>query len=151
MAKSLQQPWFKKGWLASATYTTTVTSAALALPMGDCYALAMVSSTGSGTTPTLDIVIQSSFDGGTSYVNLPLRFTQVTGTAASEVIYFKNGLGGNEIALASLVAATGGQLAKNCLFDPNFLKVVVTVGGSTPSIVMVIHAGVLPSGRQGEL
>lgn len=150
MAKSLNQGWFKKGWLASAAYTTTTTSSALSLPTGDCYALVIATSAASGTSPTLDIVIQSSYDGGSTYINLPLRFTQVTTTAA-EAIYFKQGLGGNEVALASLTADTGGQLAKNCIFDPNFMKVKVTVGGSTPSITMVMHAAVLPSGRQGEL
>lgn len=150
MAKSLNQVWAKKGWLASAAYTTTTTSSALSLPTADCYGLHMASSAASGTSPTLDIVLQSSFDGGTTYVNLPIRFTQVT-TTASEVIFFKNGLGGNEVALAQVVADTGGQLAKNCVFDPNFLKVKVTVGGSTPSITMVIHAIALPTGRQGEL
>ena len=150
MARSLQPVWFKKNWLASAAYTTTTTSAALALPLGDCYMLFASSSAASGTSPTLDVVLQSSIDGGTTYINLPIRFTQIT-TTATEMVIFKNGLGGNEVALANLVADTGGQLAKNCLFDPNFMKVKVTVGGSTPSITLVIHAAVLPVGRQGEL
>lgn len=150
MAKSLIPVRWNKNWLASAAYTTTTTSAALSLPIADCYMLYIATSAASGTSPTLDIVIQSSIDGGTTYINLPLRFTQVT-TTATEMLIFKNGLGGNEVALANLVADTGGQLAKNCLFDPNFMKVKVTVGGSTPSITLVMHAAVLPSGRQGEL
>jgi hypothetical protein len=132
--------------VASAAYTTTTTTSAFSLKgQGDCYHVIIKNNTVTGTTPTLDAVLQTSVDGGTTYVNLPIRSTQCT--AAGQIHWvFKMGLGGNEVALESPAADTGGTLAKNCLFDPNFMKIKFTIGGTNPSFTTVVYGAQLPAG-----
>lgn len=134
-----------KSSIVSTAYTTTVTSAAFALPgQGDSYALILNCTAATGTTPTVDAVVQSSVDGGTTYVNLPLRTTQITAAGVRHIV-FKLGLGGNEVALESTAADTGGTLAKNCLFDPKFMKIKFTVGGTNPSVTIQVFSAALPA------
>ena len=64
--------------VASNTVTATGNSATFVMPFADAYRLILIVSAASGTTPTLDGVLQDSPDGGTTWVNLPLRFTQMT-------------------------------------------------------------------------
>jgi hypothetical protein len=132
--------------VASAAYATTTTTAAFNLAgQGDSYHLIIKNNTVTGTTPTLDAVLQTSVDGGTTYVNLPIRTTQATAAGQNHLV-FKMGLGGNEVALESPAADTGGTLAKNCLFDPNFMKIKFTIGGTNPSFTTVVYEAVLPAG-----
>ena len=131
-------------WLTVTAAAATATSAALKVPVADTYAIWVNVTTATGTSPTCDIVLQTSVDGGTTYIDLPLRYTQKT-AAAAEVLVFKLGLGQNEVALAQVVADTGGQLAKNCVFDPNYLKVKYTIGGTNPSFTFKMYVMVLPS------
>lgn len=132
MAQSLQRP-FVKNLIASATRTSTVTTAALDFGIGSSYTVVFDVGTGTGTSPTLDFVIQSSLDGGTTWINLPLRTAQITTAATTTMLVFRNGLGENEVALNQITAATGGTLAKNCNFDPKYMRIVATIGGTNPS------------------
>lgn len=136
-----------KTLLASAAYTTTTTSAAFALP-GNCesYAICIKTSAATGTSPTMDAVLQTSVDGGTTYVNLPIRSTQIT-AAGQNWFVFKQGLGGNEVALENPAADTGGTLAKNCIFDPGYMKIKFTIGGTNPSITSVVYGAGIPQGE----
>lgn len=139
------RPRFKTA-LASATMTTTTTSSAFSLGgLADTYAVVFNVTAASGTSPTLDIILQTSVDGGTTYVNLPLRTTQIT-AAGRNWLVFKLGLGDNEAAVESPAAATGGSLAKNCIFDPFFMKAVFTIGGTNPSFTVVAYSAVINSG-----
>jgi hypothetical protein len=135
-----------KTLIASTAYTTTVTSSAFALPgLADTYHLILNCTAATGTSPTVDAVLQSSVDGGTTYVNLPLRATQITAAGVRHLV-FKLGLGGNEVALENTAADTGGTLAKNCIFDPNFMKIKFTVGGTNPSVTIVVYGASLAAG-----
>lgn len=139
MPRNLQKPVLKT-WLTVAATATTATSAALALPMADAYTVYFNVTTGSGTTPTLDIVFQTSFDGGTTYGNIPFRLTQITGTGVAAMT-FRLGLGVGEAGAESVgvVADTGGTLYKPCVFDPNFMKLKYTIGGTNPSFAFTVY------------
>jgi len=137
-------PVIKNAWLTVTAAAATATSSALSLPIADTYAIWVIVSAATGTTPTCDIVLQTSYDGGTTYVDLPLRYTQKT-AAASEVLVFKNGLGNNEVALGQVVADTGGQVAKNCVFDWRYIKVKYTIGGTNPSFTFTMQVLGTPS------
>ena len=148
MPSALQKPRFFTA-LVSAAYTTTTTSAAFSMAGagGDSFMLWFNHTAASGTSPTMDAVVQSSPDGGTTYVNLPLRSTQIT-TTGQNLILWKLGLGDSDAAVESPIADTGGTLAKNCLFDPAFMKIKFTIGGSTPSITTVVYGAVLNKGSR---
>lgn len=135
MSSNLTRPIIKS-LVASAAYTTT-TTAAFAMPVGaDTYQITFNATAVTGTSPTADIVLQTSYDKGTTYVNLPLRSTQITAAGVRHFV-FKLGLGNNEVALENSAADTGGTLAKNCIFDPEFMKAKVTIGGTNPSVTGV--------------
>lgn len=146
MPRSLQLPNIKSV-IASTAYTTTTTSAAFAMPVADTYDLIFNITAATGTSPTVDPVLQTSVDGGTTYVNLPLRCTQITATGVRHLV-FKLGLGGNEVALESTAADTGGTLAKNCVFDPKFMKIKFTVGGTNPSVTIQVFLASTLAGSQ---
>lgn len=137
MAKSLVKPLIKT-LVSSTAYTTTTTSSAFAIPLAETYQIVINATAVTGTSPTLDAQLSTSVDKGTTYITLPLRSTQIT-AAGKSVMVFKLGLGGNEVALESVAAATGGTLAKNCVFDPDYMKVVFTIGGTNPSVTAVVY------------
>lgn len=143
MAQSLGKP-FVKVLQASAAKAATLNidfNASNAFS----YTVQVNCSAVTGTTPTLDVCLATSVDGGTTYVNLPLRFTQFTAAAVRDLI-FRNGLGENEIALEQVVAATGGTLAKNCNFDPAYMRLVCTIGGTNPSFTFAAYLFAMPLG-----
>lgn len=123
----------------------TASTAAIDMGLGDCFAIIVDVTTATGTSPTCDIVVQSALDG-TNYKDLPLRFTQKT-AAAIEHLNFRLGLGNNEVALAQVAADTGGQLAKNCLFDPHKIKLKYTIGGTNPAFTFTAYIITLPVQR----
>lgn len=132
--------------------TSTSTTSNIDMGLGDCYAIGLeVTAGGTGTSPTLDVVLQTSFDGGTTYQDLPLRFAQKTTSTnanAPEWLIFRLGLGENEVALGQTTADTGGSLAKNCLFKPDFIKAKYTIGGTSPTYTFTLHILTLPVQRR---
>lgn len=123
----------------------TASTAAFVLPNAESYSLVLDVTTATGTSPTLDVVLQTSWDNGTTFIDLPLRYTQVT-AAAVKWLVFRNGLGMNEVALEQAAADTGGTLAKNCNFDINNMKIKYTIGGTNPVFTFRVHLFALPRG-----
>lgn len=102
------------------------------LPYADTYTLVISSGIGTGTSPTLDISMQISPDGGTTWVTAPIRSTQRSTAALTDVIVFKPRLGDNEVAYGAPTALTGGVLAKN--FVPTRkVRFYFELGGTNPS------------------
>lgn len=134
----------QKTLVASTTASATATSSAFNMGLADTYTLYLIVSAATGTAPTLDGVLQTSYDGGKTYVDLPLRFTQKT-TATTNVMVFKCGLGNNEVALEQAVADTGGTLAKNCVFDWRYMKFKYTIAGTNPSFTFSLVMLATPS------
>lgn len=136
-----------KTLLASSALTSS-TSQAFAMPVGcDTYHLIIHATTVTGTSPTADFVLQTSVDKGTTFINLPLRSTQVS--AAGQIhLVFKLGMNDNEVALESPAASTGGTLAKNCVFDPEYMKLAYTLGGTSPSFTTALYGLFTTKGSQ---
>lgn len=145
--------WIKLRYqsVAPGAVVATGTTAAFDLGIGDCYMIGLeVTAGATGTSPTLDVVLQSALDG-TNYQDLPLRFTQKTtstNAGTPEYLVFRLGLGENEVALGQTTADTGGQLAKNCLFNPNLMKAKYTIAGTSPTYTFTLHILTLPVQRR---
>ncbi len=76
--------------VASAARTTTGTSSAITLDgLGEDVSLAVDVTAASGTTPTLDMTIEWSHDGGTTWMTAdpPDAFTQITAAAKKTKVF----------------------------------------------------------------
>lgn len=106
--------------LASAARTTTGTGSTLC-GFGKFTKLAIQQtvSAASGTTPTLDTVIQHSIDGGTTWFTL-VAMTQRTAAAS-------------ELKLYADVEGTTAQVIGDCL------RVSYTIAGTTPSFTFFVQ------------
>ena len=145
MARNLQRPNILRV-VNSLVITATGNSAVFTLPIADSYTFTAVTSSVTGTSPTLDIVYQWSYDGGTTFVNLPWRHTQLT-AAANLVMTVRLGLGVGEVASEQAAAATGGTLAKPALpGDLTQMRLGYTVGGTSPSFTLLVLLTALPPG-----
>lgn len=142
--RNLLKPVVKTLVTVAAT-PTTATSSAFAIPLADAWTFYFNVTTGSGTSPTLDIVFLTSPDGGTTYVNIPWRTTQITGTGVN-VLTARNGLGIGEVGGESPAAATGGTLEKPVVVDPDHMKITYTIGGTNPSFAFTLYLISLPPG-----
>ena len=103
--------------VANAAVTSTATSAAIDLKEYDGdVSLILTSAAGTGSSPTLDVKVQDSDTDGGTYGDLSgAAFTQVTDSASMQVITFSK------------------DEAKR------YIKIVQTVGGSTPSFTFSIN------------
>src|ERR1017187_5013931 len=115
--------------LVTGTALATGQTASFVMPYADAYRLILVVGTVSGTNPTLDCVLQDSPDGGTTWVNLPLRFTQVTvtGTAATNPYIIFKPVSISDAAAAGVTAATGGASATNTPINVQYVRLAYTV------------------------
>lgn len=104
---------------ASAARTATgVGSAVCGFERYEKFTCQLVVSAASGTSPTLDVVVQHSIDGGTTWFTL-LTFTQKTAA-------------GNELKTESEVDAATAEVYGDCL------RVSYTIGGTTPSFTFSV-------------
>ena len=138
--------------LASGTALATGNTASFTMPYADAYRLILVIGTVSGTNPTFDAVLQDSPDGGTTWVNLPLRFTQMTatGTAATNPYIIFKPVSISDAASAGVTAATGGATATNTPINVKNVRLAYTVGGtSTPTFPFSLYANTITRGQIG--
>lgn len=118
----------------------TATSSAFSIPRSrdSIYTILVNVTAATGTSPTLDLVLQGSPDKGTTYVNLPFRFTQIT-AATSKYLTFRRGYPSIDAAETAVTADTGGAVNVDTLFDPDYLKIKATVGGTNPAFTGKIY------------
>jgi hypothetical protein len=118
----------------------TSSTAALDIGRDDEITVCINVTTATGTSPTLDIVMQHSIDEGTTYVNAPQRTAQIT-AAGVHYMVFRRGIGsGGEAAFNQAgVADTGGALAKNFVFDSDQIKFKYTIGGTNPVFTFTVN------------
>ena len=138
--------------LASGTALVTGATASFTLPYADAYRLILVIGTVSGSNPTFDAVLQDSPDGGTTWVNLPLRFTQMTatGTAATNPYIIFKPVSISDAASAGVTAATGGATAANTPINVKNVRLAYTVGGtSNPTFPFSLYANTINRGQIG--
>lgn len=145
MAVSIAQPPIAKSIVTIATTQTTGSSSAFALPVADAYTF-YLNVTVAGQT-SVDTVFQTSVDGGTTYVNVPWRFAQVTTTTGCFVLNVHAGIGAAAGPTGSLttgegtlIAGTGGVLSLNALVDPRYMKLGMTVSGTAPAATLYVIA-----------
>lgn len=149
MSRGLQRPLIKT-IQASAAQTTTFSTSAFSIGMADAYTFLVSVTAASGTSPTLDIVYQTSIDGGTTFVDIPWRHTQIT-AAATEFITTRLGLGVGEVQAEGAAADTGGTLAKPVVIDPYNMKIKCTIGGTSPSFTFSITLFAIGNGTSSML
>lgn len=135
MAIGIGQPVFAKKVLSIAAAQATGASAAFALPVADAYTF-YLNVTAAGQT-TCDTVFQTSVDGGTTYVNVPWRFAQITTATGNFVLNVHAGVGPGVDATAATgtginVLGSGGALALQAVVDPRYMKLGMTVSGTAP-------------------
>lgn len=131
MAKQLKTPVKKFVMLASGARSSSATSVCF-LPGGDFtnMAVALQVTQASGTSPTLNVYLQQSFDKGTTYYDV-VSFTQATASNAN--IYWANLCTGSDMrALTGLTtsALTAANVSASVI--SRYLRVVSTIAGTTP-------------------
>lgn len=97
--------------LASAARTTTTTGTGQATGNKGTARLFLNVTAGSGTTPTLDVAIQTSYDGSTNWVAIGTAFTQATGVTSQRKVY------------------------PGC---DRYIRAVATIAGTTPSFTFSV-------------
>lgn len=145
MAVSIAQPPFIKNVLTIATSQTTGASAAFAIPFADAYTFYLNVTTAGQTS--LDSVFQTSVDAGTTYVNVPWRFAQVTTASGLFVLNVHAGIGPSAgpngtitTGEGAAVAGTGGVLNLGAIVDPRFMKFSMTISGTSPGATLYVAA-----------
>lgn len=143
---NLQAP-VKKNLQVSAAQTSTTQTTKFTLPLADAYTGFINVTASSGTSPTLDVIWQTSTDGGTTWINVPWRHTQIT-TTTTEFVTFRLGLGIGEVGAEGAVASTGGTLIKPAVVDVLNMRLQYTIGGTSPSFTFTYDVYCLPKGSQ---
>lgn len=137
MSISISQPPISKLIVAIAAAQATGASTAFTIPFADSYTFYLNVTTAGQTS--MDTVFQTSVDGGTTYVNVPWRFAQVTTTTGCFVLNVNTGVasaagptGTLTTGEGTLIAGTGGVLSLGAIVDPRFMKLSMTVSGTAP-------------------
>ena len=126
--------------VASGTKTIDVASSTIEMPYADSISFTLSSGAGTGTSPTMDVSMQWTPDDGTTWVQAPIKFAQVTTSASVQMVTFRPNLGDNESAWTNAVATTGSAVAKN--FVPSRkIRFYFDMGGTNPSFPTVIIYG----------
>ena len=120
---------------ATAATTATVTGTPFQLPIADSYTAILDAGAATGTTPTLDVAFQHSPDGGTHWYTFA-KFAQVTGVGQRSLV-FTSQVSMNQAASEQAIATTGAAVAINSQIIYNNVRVLATVGGTTPSFATV--------------
>lgn len=132
---------------SGATVTTTANSSTFSLPMADSYSFILAVTTPGGTTETLDVAIQTSPDGGTTFYDW-WRFTQVTTAAVTHCLTVQPWQGVGEAgSIAVITAAATGAMNVNKPFC-NPCRIALTIGGTLPTYA-TIKVWVITSPRSG--
>lgn len=103
--------------IASAAITSTSTSAAIANNLGNGFQVNIAVTAATGTSPTLDVRVEESFDGGTNWVTL-YEMQRITAIGSYN---------------SPILRASGRHI-----------RYVQTVGGTSPSFTRAITRNVLP-------
>jgi hypothetical protein len=109
--------------IASAAITVTSTSGAISMANTQAIVCSLAVTAVSGTAPTMDVVVQETFDGGTNWVDV-YHFERITATGSYNTPLLK--LSGTHIRYVQTIAGT----------TPSFTRGVVRVSRSlsTPAI-----------------
>jgi hypothetical protein len=143
MAENLLSGYSKSLVSATTVAASGVLGSAFALPNADSYAFILDVGTVTGTSPTFDIELEMSPDGGTTYYAWA-RFAQVTATGQRRLV-IQPIQGRGEAGSEGAITTHGtGALNANAPMVTNFaggtaavFQFYVTVGGTSPSAATV--------------
>jgi hypothetical protein len=116
---------------SSPAIAATGNSGAFDMPMASAYAWIVEILTDSGTSPTIDVALQITPDGGTTWWSVS-RFAQVTTSDTRLIKTHCNGPIGGQAAAVATIADTGGVLETNFVATSK-MRVLATVGGTNPA------------------
>ena len=148
MSAGMLQPGSKLLASGAVSAAGTSNSTAFTLPWVDAWRFILIANTLTGTTPTFDGVLQDSPDGGITWVNLPLRFSQIT-TAGGQSYIIAKPIGFADAASAGVVAATGGALAANTPVNVQNVRLFITAGGTAPAFTYTLYVNSVQRGNTG--
>jgi len=135
--------------LALATQTQSGTSAALSLPPASSYRIIVQVQTVSGTSPTLQLVLATSCDAGTTYNEVLSTATQMTTSGAGAQLLIRPYLGiGDAATTASCsllgTADLGTNVVNNGPIVPGFIKLRWIISGTLPNIAFQVQYIAIP-------
>jgi len=119
--------------LAAAAYTTTQTSDIYHIDQASMVFIEVDVTAASGTSPTLDVYLQTELPDGTNYADIA-AFTQITGVARRAMSFVS---GGNSEYLVTTATLTAGTMRPHTL--GKFCRIVAKIGGTNPSFTMSIN------------
>lgn len=138
---------------------SSANSSAFAIPRNTQVAMFLFDvTTGSGTTPTLDIAIQTSPDEGSTYYNV-FRAIQITAVSINRLICDFSSFGGNTATTATnagggnaaaITLATSGALTAGAPIIPEYMRIRYVIGGTNPSFAFTTDViyGLVGSGKR---
>lgn len=135
--------------LALATTTQSGTSAALTLPPASSYRFIVQVQTVSGTSPTLQVIVATSFDNGTTY-NEVLSFANLTTSGAGRQMAVRPYLGVGDAATVASSTLLGtadiaaGDVVVHGPINPQFIKLRWVMTGTTPSAAWQFQYAAVP-------
>jgi hypothetical protein len=137
MPSSLTTPrvFVPPGFPATAATIATITGTSFALPIADSYTAILDVGAATGTTPTLDVAFQHSPDNGTHWYTFA-KFAQVTALGQRSLI-FTPSVAFSQAASEQAIANTGTAVAINSPIVYSNVRVLATVGGTTPSFATI--------------
>jgi hypothetical protein len=135
--------------LGPTTLTTSTTTANFTLPPGQSYRLICQINTVTGTSPTMVMILATSCDSGSTY-NEVLSSSTMSTTGLGRQLLIRPYLGIGDAATeqsSSLlgVADIAAAVVNNGPLNPQFLKLKLLLGGTSPSYSSVtVQAIALP-------
>ena len=130
-------PQTNASWFAPGTITTSTTSGNLTLPPAQSYRIVCQVGTVSGTSPTMVMILATSFDNGTTY-NEVLSTSTMTTSAAGQQLIFRPYLATGDVATSQSSSLLGtadiaAAVISNGPINPAFMKIKLLLGGTSPS------------------
>lgn len=119
----------------STATTATVTGTTQSLPVADSYLFIADVGTATGTSPTLDIALQHSPDGGTHWYTFA-KFAQITALGQRSLVFTPQ-VSLSQAASEQAIANTGSAVAFNQPIVYSSVRVLQTLGGTTPSFATI--------------
>jgi hypothetical protein len=125
--------------------STPASGASFALKYAEGYTAELLVTTSAGT---VDVALQHSTDGGTTFRTLPLKFAQSASASAtaSSLLIFKPAIGLSDAATAVTPALTGTAVATNLPFNYKVLRAFATLGTAGATVFSIIFT-VTPKGN----
>lgn len=138
--------------VASAARTSTGNSGNLKntstyIPVFNAAAFILDVTTVTGTTPLLDVAIETSVDGGTTWY-MAWAYAQVTAASTLRLDVRDTGIGFTEIGATSTITLSGTTaIVENTVITQD-VRILWTIAGTSPSFTFAVWGIFQPLGSQ---